>query len=342
MPELHGIDVSHNNLLNQGPIDWSAVATTTPALRFVMARMTHGGHGDDDLRVDRQALNNRDGMRAAFPATARGYYHFLGTGSPEVQARHFRSTVGDLQPGEFIMLDVEEDAPAKVPGDLPVEHIVATLEAMEQACGLTPWVYIGRFYPGSLDQRLFRFPLVLPAFTSEQKAMALAGQMGRAPIIWQWGGDGNGATVAGISGRVDSNRIEDMDRFHAGLFQADSDPVDRAANTDGTLTGPLQFMPTLAVGRRRQRRRGAAEPAHRARPVPGPRRQPRRQVRGRHRRPRPPPPGDASAAGDRRRRHGDVDRTRPARPRAGLTPAATLLSGGASAARLAPGTSCCS
>jgi len=248
MPELHGIDVSHNNLLNQGPIDWSAVATTTPALRFVMARMTHGGHGDDDLRVDRQALNNRDGMRAAFPATARGHYHFLGTGSPEVQARHFRSTVGDLQPGEFIILDVEEDAPAKVPGDLPVEHIVATLEAMEQTCGLTPWVYIGRFYPGSLDQRLFRFPLVLPAFTSEQKAMAFAGQMGRAPIIWQWGGDGNGATVAGISGRVDSNRIEDTDRFHAGLFQADSDPVDRAANTDGTLTGPLQFMPTLAAG----------------------------------------------------------------------------------------------
>jgi len=248
MPELHGIDVSHNNLLNQGPIDWSAVATTTPALRFVMARMTHGGHGDDDLRVDRQALNNRDGMRAAFPATARGYYHFLGTGSPEVQARHFRSTVGDLQPGEFIMLDVEEDAPAKVPGDLPVEHIVATLEAMEQTCGLTPWVYIGRFYPGSLDQRLFRFPLVLPAFTSEQKAMALAGQMGRAPIIWQWGGDGNGATVAGISGRIDSNRIDDMDRFRAGLFQADPDPVDRAANTDGSLTGPLQFMPTLAAG----------------------------------------------------------------------------------------------
>ena len=116
MPDLHGIDVSHNNLLNQGPIDWNAVATTAPALQFVMARMTHGGHGDDDLRVDRQALNNRDGMRAAFPATARGYYHFLGTGSPEVQAQHFRSTVGDLQPGEFTMLDVEEDAPAKVPG----------------------------------------------------------------------------------------------------------------------------------------------------------------------------------------------------------------------------------
>ena len=83
MPDLHGIDVSHNNLLNQGPIDWNAVATTAPALQFVMARMTHGGHGDDDLRVDRQALNNRDGMRAAFPATARGYYHFLGTGSPD-------------------------------------------------------------------------------------------------------------------------------------------------------------------------------------------------------------------------------------------------------------------
>ncbi len=30
MPDLHGIDVSHNNLLNGGPIDWNAVATTAP------------------------------------------------------------------------------------------------------------------------------------------------------------------------------------------------------------------------------------------------------------------------------------------------------------------------
>ncbi|MFT3852999.1 MAG: peptidoglycan-binding protein [Ilumatobacteraceae bacterium] len=95
MPALHGIDVSHNNLFNGGPIDWNAVATTSPALTFVMARMSHGGRGDDNLRIDRQAINNRDGMRAAFPNTARGYYHFLGTSTPQVQAQHFRSVVGD-------------------------------------------------------------------------------------------------------------------------------------------------------------------------------------------------------------------------------------------------------
>ena len=37
MPELHGIDVSHNNLLNQGKIDWHAVATLAAYALLLMA-----------------------------------------------------------------------------------------------------------------------------------------------------------------------------------------------------------------------------------------------------------------------------------------------------------------
>ena len=245
MPALHGIDVSHNNLFDHGPIDWNAVTTTSPALAFVMARMSHGGHGDDDLRVDRQAIANRDGMRAAFPGTARGYYHFLGSSTPALQAQHFRSVVGDLQPGEFLMLDVETDAPAKV-GMLPVEHIVATLDAIEAAFGLTPMLYIGLPYTGHDDPRLFRYPLVFPAYTNEDRAMTLAARMGRPPVIWQWGGGQEGATVAGISGRIDSNRIEDMARFRAALVPgAGPDPV---VDPEPLATETVALMPTIAAG----------------------------------------------------------------------------------------------
>ena len=212
MPTLDGIDVSHH----QGDIDWAAVASRAPALRFVMARTSHGGHGNNNLRTDRKATINRDGMRLAFPSTPRGYYHFLGTSDPKVQARHFHDVVSDLQPGEFTMLDVEPDTAARVP-ELSVSHIVETLEAIEAEFGVTPALYIGRFYEGSRDERLYRFPLMLPAYTSEARFKNFASQMGRPVMLWQWGGGNKGEEVAGIAGRVDSNKIVDEDLFRSLL-----------------------------------------------------------------------------------------------------------------------------
>lgn len=220
MPALDGIDVSEY----QGDIDWSAAAAAAPQLKFVMSRISHGGRGDHNLRTDKRAERNRDGMRAAFPNTARGFYHFLGMGSPEVQAKHFHGLVGDLQANEFVMLDVEEDPPARVP-ELPVQHIADTLEAIEEQFGRTPSLYIGRWYSGALDARLHRFPLVLPGYISEARFRPLAGQMGRPVMIWQWGGGQNGERVAGIQGRVDSNVILDEGLFASliapGTIEAD-------------------------------------------------------------------------------------------------------------------------
>jgi hypothetical protein len=154
--------------------------------------------------------------------------------------------VGDLLPGEFLMLDVEEDQAARVPGNLPVEHIVATLEAIEQSFGVTPLLYVGLPYPGHDDQRLFRFPLVFPAYTNEQRAAQFAAQMGRPPVIWQWGGGREGAVVAGIDGRVDSNKIEDAARFQAALVAPAPGPV--VVDPVQVPSGPLDFMPTLTAG----------------------------------------------------------------------------------------------
>ena len=143
------------------------------------------------------------------------------------------------------MLDVEPDEPADV-GILPVEHILATVEAIEAAFSLTPMLYIGLPYPGKDDPRLFRFPLVFPAFTNEERAMGFAAQMGRPPVIWQWGGGVNGPTIAGISGRVDANRIEDMARFRSALVGGAGPEIPVIVQV---FTGaPLEFMPTIAAG----------------------------------------------------------------------------------------------
>jgi GH25 family lysozyme M1 (1,4-beta-N-acetylmuramidase) len=238
MAVLHGIDVSQH----QGHIDWATVAARAPELRFVMARMSHGGHGDDDLRTDRKAIHNRDGMRSAFPKTPRGFYHFLGTSSPRLQAQRFHEVVGELRPGEFLMLDVEPDEPAKVPV-LPADQILATLEAIEDRFGLTPWLYVGLPYlPNAADPRLFRFPLHFPHYhpNDEQRARGDAeSKMKRPMMIWQWGGGKEGARVQGIPPRdkntdpqpprIDSNKIIDEAGFLATL---------RPERTSGSSASP--------------------------------------------------------------------------------------------------------
>jgi GH25 family lysozyme M1 (1,4-beta-N-acetylmuramidase) len=219
VPTLDGIDVSHH----QGNVKWRQVAGREPPLRFVMSRMTHGGRGNEDLRFDDKAERNRDGMRAAFPDSPRGFYHFLGMSDPDVQALHFKSAVGDLLDGEFVMLDVEPDPAARVP-ELPVPHILATLEGIEGAFDVTPGLYIGRFYPGALDPRLYRFPLVLPAWVSRRRFVQLASEMGRPVTIWQWGGSIGGQSVPGIEGIVDCNKIWDEELFEAMQSPGRVDP----------------------------------------------------------------------------------------------------------------------
>lgn len=262
MAVLHGIDVSHH----QGHIDWATVAARAPDLRFVMARMTHGGNGDDDLRTDKKAIHNRDGMRSAFPKTPRGFYHFLGTSNPKRQAQRFHDVVGELQPGEFLMLDVEPDEPAHVPV-LPANQILATLEAIEERFDLTPWLYVGLPYlPNAADPRLFRFPLHFPHYhpNDEQRARRDAeSKMKRPMMIWQWGGGNEGARIDGIPAndprppRIDSNKIIDEAGFLATLKRGPSKgsstaTVPAAANvfwspTAEAVAGVSQAPPTADV-----------------------------------------------------------------------------------------------
>jgi GH25 family lysozyme M1 (1,4-beta-N-acetylmuramidase) len=252
---LDGIDVSKH----QESIDWGKVSTSLPDLRFVMCRMTHGGRDNTNLRVDEQGLSNQERMRQHYAQTPRGYYHFLGNSDPGVQAAHFRNTVGDLQPGEFLMVDVEVDPPADVGHHEPA-FIADVLEAIEGEFRLTPWLYIPQpgNYPKSDDARLHRFPLMLPIYDPEPKFQLFAATMRRPTMVWQWGGDDNGVKVPGIrngQARVDSNIILDEQRFLSTLMPglgSSRNPI-RGFIGNASITVPgaaLGFLKPLHFGDR--------------------------------------------------------------------------------------------
>jgi GH25 family lysozyme M1 (1,4-beta-N-acetylmuramidase) len=249
---LDGLDVSHH----QQEIDWAKVATALPDLRFVMSRMTHGGRDNGNLRVDKQGVRNQQEMRTHYPATPRGFYHHIGNSDPEVQATHFRNSVGALQPGEFLMLDVEVDEPADVFHKEP-QFIADVLDAIEAAFGLTPWLYIPQpgNYPKSDDARLHRFPLMLPIYNPEPEFQIFAAAMGRPVMVWQWGGDTNGTKVPGINTdrRVDSNIILDEHRFLSTLapgLVASPTPI------RGFIRTPVTNKPGAGLGFLRPLRHG--------------------------------------------------------------------------------------
>jgi lysozyme len=198
MPRLDGIDVSHY----QGQIDWTQVRSDA-GIRLVSAKATEGVRN-----VDQKFAANWAAMRAAgFPY--RFAYHFVTPDPPAAQAQHFVQTIGKLQPGEGVMLDIEwVNSATKPPTELETALVVELLAAVKAQTGRTPLRYMGEYYAGFNDPRLTAYPLWLAAYESALPKTP-------APtIVWQWGGGNNGSFVSGIDGgksRVDSNQVEDWD-----------------------------------------------------------------------------------------------------------------------------------
>lgn len=188
---LDGIDVSHW----QGRIVWAKM----PTLPIYMAKATHGA-----TNVDPQFARNWAGM--AGRCEFRGAYHFVTGDDPAAQADRFYATVGALQPGDFLMVDVEPTSTVPV---LAVRHVNAVIAAITDRFGVPPVVYIGAFYPGAkaiIGDR----PWWLPAYTTRRRARSIARRVGRPVCAWQWGGDVDGVYVAGVWGgtsRVDANEL---------------------------------------------------------------------------------------------------------------------------------------
>lgn len=186
MADIVVADVSHW----QGTIDWAAFAaaagssagygrTGPKRAAGAICKATQGTDG-----VDPQFRRNQRLMRQHL--ALRGFYHFYSATAPvREQAEHLARTVEALLPGEFVALDVEQDA----------EHA-----RHEQFCALvddllggTCWIYGGQ-------QVRTRRPLWVARYRNDTPDPAGEPDLGH--VLWQFTDSGR---WPGIAGNVDLN-----------------------------------------------------------------------------------------------------------------------------------------
>lgn len=203
MPRTDGIDVSKW----QGSIDWNAVRNGT-TIDWSACRTW-----DRDLRqVDATFAANRQGQSFC---RHRLLYYWLEPGRALVGVDEFFAAVGQLQPGEGVMLDAEEDG-------ITEGECLQWLETVEARTGLPCAVYTGAYVAGGAiwhSPRIFngQRARVLAAYCSEDDACRHAG--GIAWDAWQWSSTGQ---VPGVAASCDLDQVDNPAMFdrcclHAGV-----------------------------------------------------------------------------------------------------------------------------
>lgn len=174
----------------QGAVDWRAVAASGRA--FAWSKATEGsGYTNPYFAA------NWPGMRAA--GLARGAYHFArpDLGSPEDQADFFLFTVGNLQPGDLLALDVEVGQ-----GDL-LGWVLTFLDQVAAAAGFKPLLYSGNWFLNDHnlygDPDLGQYGLWLAAYQNGVPQLPPAWV---TLAMWQ---DTNNASIPGIDGPCDES-----------------------------------------------------------------------------------------------------------------------------------------
>jgi GH25 family lysozyme M1 (1,4-beta-N-acetylmuramidase) len=131
---LHGREAAMTDLIIadvsefQGAVDWATYAATNPA---AIARVCYG-----TSHTDLQWSANKAGMRAHL--TVRGFYQYVVAAQDiTAQARAFAALVGTLQPGEFVVADIEEGA-----GD-QTARAATWQQIVHAAIGGEEWDYSG-------------------------------------------------------------------------------------------------------------------------------------------------------------------------------------------------------
>ncbi len=193
MSDIVFADVSHH----QGSIDWAAYARAAGHVHrpsglthaaAAICKATGGTHTSGGTsRVDPKFAANRAAMRDLLKL--RGYYHFLQLNAdPVAQAGHFAKTVGELQPGEFAVLDVEQD-------NNTARHEQFCAE-VDRLLGGRCWIYGGKDVdnPNGRPYWVARYPNSgKPDPSMEPKP---------AHVLWQFTSKGS---CPGVSGNVDLN-----------------------------------------------------------------------------------------------------------------------------------------
>lgn len=223
-PRIDGIDVARYQLA----IDWTAVPAS---IRWTACKATQG-----TTYVDPTFEINRLGM-ARTGRHWRLFYHWLTpTATPEAQAAHFLKTVGQLDPGEGLMLDAE--------AGITAEGCARFCELVEAATGRPVAVYSGVYVArGTLwkSPQLFaeHRPRLLAAYISELNAARIAGPYGWD--VWQWSSQ---QTIPGIPARCDVNQVDRTDRLDAacGLNQPVPAPTPVPPQEDDDMPAKTLFI----------------------------------------------------------------------------------------------------
>jgi hypothetical protein len=205
-----GIDVSKW----QGRIDWPAVqaAGYTWCATRTWDRDKH--------QVDETFHYNRAGM--AF-ARWRFLYYWLEPGRVIEGVEEFFHAVGELAPGEGVMLDAEEDG-------ITEDECVAWCESVEAVTGVPCAVYTGGYAASGTiwkSERIYNGERarVFAAYTSEEDAHRHA--QGHQWDAWQYSATG---TVPGIGTNVDLDRIDQPDAFTRCTLQTTQDGDDMTSD----------------------------------------------------------------------------------------------------------------
>ena len=121
-----GLDVS----AHQGAVNFAAAKAA--GRDFVVMKATEGVGWSDPTFATNRAAAHAAGLIV-------GIYHFASAGVPTNEAAYFTGVVGNLQPGEFLVLDWE----TSFTGD-HVAWCTAWLEAVRAKTGVAPLIYMNQ------------------------------------------------------------------------------------------------------------------------------------------------------------------------------------------------------
>ena len=222
MVDVTGIDVSHH----QGAIAWDQVRDVA----FVYMKASEG-----TTFVDPRFNANRIGCSA--DGLLFGCYHFgHPRNDPQVEARHFLTTVGGSLGQLPLCLDLETS------DGTPNTHVQAWAQAFLDRVGASsarrPMLYTGlSFFQNVLGSRDFGASRWIAAYRSTPP-----------PIphdVWQYTSDGR---VPGIAGRVDMNRTTRATLVRlVGREPAPSGDQDMTAEEHQTLINVAQAIARLEL-----------------------------------------------------------------------------------------------
>lgn len=168
-------------------------------------------------------------------------YHWLSsTTDPIAQADWYLKQLGELRPGEAVMLDIEEK------GDT-VEKALAFFERTEEYTHRPGVGYSGIYVTGGTiwkspelrNSRYGKRPFIVAAYVTQTNLRArLAATHSPDPDAWQYGSDGG---IPGVPGRGDKDMVFDKPAFSlaCGTFQTPTPQPQPPQSEDDMTTNYL-------------------------------------------------------------------------------------------------------